>query len=99
MAVGMWQIAWDMTVGNVQVRGARKALVVVTSHEFLLRDAARLKAVRWHYIVIDEGHRLKNSECKLNRTLKSYSAAHRLLLTGIFPPMHSLLMCPRLRST
>lgn len=54
----------------------------MTSHDFLMRDAARLKSVRWHYIIIDEGHRLKNAKCKLNNELRAYSAAHRLLLTG-----------------
>ena len=33
-------------------------------------------------IVIDEGHRLKNSECKLSAELKCYTSSSRLLLTG-----------------
>jgi SNF2 family DNA or RNA helicase len=32
--------------------------------------------------VVDEGHRLKNSACKLNAELRAYSTSHRLLLTG-----------------
>ncbi len=34
------------------------------------------------YIIVDEGHRLKNTGCKLNRELKAYRTQHRLLLTG-----------------
>jgi len=56
--------------------------LLLTSHELLMRDAARLSSVRWHYLVIDEGHRLKNSRCRLNLELRSYRVAHRLLLTG-----------------
>ncbi len=48
----------------------------------------RLARVAWSYIVVDEGHRLKNSGCKLNAELKQYKAAHRLLLTGGY-------WCPR----
>ena len=32
--------------------------------------------------MVDEGHRLKNSACKLNTELKAYKADARLLLTG-----------------
>ena len=31
---------------------------------------------------MDEGHRLKNADARLGQTLKSFSAGHRLLLTG-----------------
>jgi len=36
----------------------------------------------WKYIVVDEGHRLKNLNCRLIRELKTYQSANRLLLTG-----------------
>jgi ATP-dependent DNA helicase len=36
----------------------------------------------WKYIVVDEGHRIKNLDCKLVRELKRYNSANRLLLTG-----------------
>ncbi|KAI9921914.1 hypothetical protein PsorP6_001952 [Peronosclerospora sorghi] len=36
----------------------------------------------WKYMVIDEGHRLKNMECKLVRELKRGRSENRLLLTG-----------------
>jgi ATP-dependent DNA helicase len=38
--------------------------------------------IPWKYIIIDEGHRIKNLNCKLIRELKSYTSANRLLLTG-----------------
>ena len=38
---------------------------------------------RWKYMIMDEGHRMKNHHCKLTQILNTYySAAHRLLLTG-----------------
>ena len=48
---------------------------------FLCRP--RLSRLPWSYIVVDEGHRLKNAGCKLNAELRGYSAQHRLLLTGV----------------
>jgi SNF2 family DNA or RNA helicase len=39
--------------------------------------------VNWKYIVVDEGHRLKNDKSKLAEVLRnSYKFKHRLLLTG-----------------
>lgn len=45
-------------------------------------DRPKLSKIHWHYIVIDEGHRIKNASCKLNADLKHYQSSHRLLLTG-----------------
>ena len=39
--------------------------------------------LRWKYMIIDEGHRMKNHHCKLTMILNThYTAPHRLLLTG-----------------
>nr|CAD1826728.1 unnamed protein product [Ananas comosus var. bracteatus] len=45
-------------------------------------DRPKLSKIHWHYIIIDEGHRIKNASCKLNADLKHYRSFHRLLLTG-----------------
>lgn len=34
------------------------------------------------YIVVDEGHRLKNSNCRLLRELRTLDVQNKLLLTG-----------------
>ncbi|XP_047321944.1 chromatin structure-remodeling complex protein SYD [Impatiens glandulifera] len=58
--------------------------VLLTTYEYLMNkhDRPKLSKVDWHYIIIDEGHRIKNASCKLNADLKQYRSAHRLLLTG-----------------
>ncbi len=56
--------------------------VVVTSYEICIRDQKFLQFRSWKFLVVDEGHRIKNLNCKLIRALKSYDAANRLLLTG-----------------
>lgn len=38
--------------------------------------------MQWHYLVVDEGHRLKNAQSRLSDILRTYSARRRLLLTG-----------------
>ncbi|XP_043710846.1 chromatin structure-remodeling complex protein SYD-like isoform X2 [Telopea speciosissima] len=58
--------------------------VLLTTYEYLMNkhDRPRLSKIHWHYIIIDEGHRIKNASCKLNADLKHYQSSHRLLLTG-----------------
>lgn len=56
--------------------------VFVTSYEIAMNDRPQLAKTNWRYIVVDEGHRLKNMHCRLIRELKQYSAANKLLLTG-----------------
>ena len=60
----------------------RQNKVLITSHDLLLRDSGWLSGVQWHYIIVDEGHRLKNANCKLFLELKKYRTKHKLLLTG-----------------
>ncbi|XP_072040298.1 lymphoid-specific helicase-like [Amphiura filiformis] len=56
--------------------------VVITSYEIVMRDRKGLQHFLWKYIVIDEGHRIKNLNCRLISELKCYQSANRLLLTG-----------------
>jgi len=57
---------------------------LLTTYEILMsaHDMPLLSKIPWHYLVVDEGHRLKNGACKLNACLRQYSTKHRLLLTG-----------------
>ncbi|ORY86770.1 SNF2 family N-terminal domain-domain-containing protein [Protomyces lactucae-debilis] len=56
--------------------------IIVTSYEIIMNDRKFLQKYQWKYIVVDEGHRLKNLNCKLIKELRSYSTANRLLLSG-----------------
>ncbi|KAK9459633.1 SNF2 family N-terminal domain-containing protein [Lipomyces oligophaga] len=56
--------------------------IVITSYQIILQDAAFLRSISWKFIIIDEGHRIKNMNCRLIKELKSFDSANRLLLTG-----------------
>ncbi|CAL9095085.1 unnamed protein product [Musa acuminata var. zebrina] len=63
--------------------GEGKFNVMITHYDLIMRDKAFLKKIHWHYMIVDEGHRLKNHECALAKTLVSgYRIRRRLLLTG-----------------
>ncbi len=63
-------------------RPTNKFPVVCTSYEMVLKDRAALSRINWEFIIIDEGHRMKNFDSKLFRELKSFTSATRLLITG-----------------
>ncbi|KAG6331467.1 hypothetical protein ID866_7620 [Astraeus odoratus] len=60
--------------------------VVVTTYEMIIRDRPYLSKYNWGYIVVDEGHRLKNLNCRLIQEIKKYPSAGRMILTGT--PLH-----------
>lgn len=60
--------------------------VVLTTYDIIMRDRTHLTRYPWGFIVVDEGHRLKNMDCKLMREIKQYESAGRMILTGT--PLH-----------
>lgn len=62
--------------------GSPEFPVVVTSYEICMNDRKYLANFGWTFLVIDEGHRIKNLDCRLIRELQNYRSANRLLITG-----------------
>ncbi|KAG9485079.1 hypothetical protein GDO78_008275, partial [Eleutherodactylus coqui] len=56
--------------------------VVITSFEIAMRDRQLLQHKSWKYMILDEGHRIKNMNCRLIRELKQFRSDNKLLLTG-----------------
>ncbi|KAF8515181.1 SNF2 family N-terminal domain-containing protein [Gautieria morchelliformis] len=63
--------------------------VILTTYEMIIKDRKYLSKYEWNFIVVDEGHRLKNMDCKLMQEIKKYDSANRLILTGT--PLHNNL--------
>ena len=65
------QIRW----GNFQV--------LLTTYEYIIKDRPILSKIKWTHMIVDEGHRMKNTQSKLSSTLSTYySSRYRLILTG-----------------
>lgn len=56
--------------------------VLVTTYELCLRESSALKKFSFEYIVIDEAHRIKNSDSVLSKIVRAFMSRGRLLITG-----------------
>lgn len=56
--------------------------VIITSYEICIIDRASLSHFDFKYLVVDEGQRVKNRDCRLVRELKKLRTENRLLLSG-----------------
>ena len=65
--------------------------IILTTYEMIIKDRLHLSRYNWGYIVVDEGHRLKNLDCKLMKEIKKYNSAGRMILTGT--PLHVWFSC------
>ena len=46
---------------------ATKFNVLLTTYEYVIKDKSVLAKLHWKYMIIDEGHRMKNHHCKLTQ--------------------------------
>ncbi|KAI9512303.1 SNF2 family N-terminal domain-containing protein [Russula earlei] len=71
--------------------------VLLTTYEYIIKDRPILSKMKWVHMIIDEGHRMKNTQSKLAQTLSTYyHSRYRLILTGTplqnnLPELWSLL--------
>lgn len=57
--------------------------VLLTTYEYIMKDKTTLRKIQWQYIIVDEGHRMKNAQSKFAQTLGTqYFSKNRILLTG-----------------
>ncbi|KAM0326215.1 hypothetical protein ACHAQA_006812 [Verticillium albo-atrum] len=56
--------------------------VCITSYQLVLQDQQVFKRRRWHYLILDEAHNIKNFKSQRWQTLLGFNTRARLLLTG-----------------
>lgn len=54
----------------------------MTSFEGVRICLSHLKKIKWHYIVIDEAHKIKNEDSQLSQVVRKLRTECKLLLTG-----------------
>lgn len=59
-----------------------KTDIVITSYDVCRNDVEILEKHNWNYVVLDEGHLIKNPKAKVTQAVKKLPSNHRLILTG-----------------
>jgi len=72
-----------------------KGGVLLTTYGMLQSNVEQLaewegEKAKWDYMILDEGHRIKNPDIKLSQAVRAVPASHRVLLTGT-PIQNNLL--------
>lgn len=56
---------------KVDIDGKAIKPTIVTSYEIAMIDRPQLMSFGWRYLIVDEGHRIKNFNCRLCRFVNS----------------------------
>ena len=56
--------------------------VMVSNYEMCINESSVFRRFSYSFIVVDEGHRMKNEKNRFAQTIRSFRSTNRLLLTG-----------------
>jgi DNA excision repair protein ERCC-6 len=56
--------------------------VLITTYATLRLKQDQLLGHKWHYVVLDEGHKIRNPDAEVTLAAKQLQTQHRLVLTG-----------------
>ncbi|KAI5202704.1 hypothetical protein AUEXF2481DRAFT_4463 [Aureobasidium subglaciale EXF-2481] len=59
-----------------------EADIVITSYDICRNDVEVFAPHNWNYLVLDEGHLIKNPKAKVTQAVKRIASNHRLILSG-----------------
>ncbi|XP_014212607.1 DNA excision repair protein ERCC-6-like [Copidosoma floridanum] len=78
-------------VGDIEdlLQSLKVGGILVTSYSGVLIHKELIVKFKWHYVILDEGHKIRNPEAKVTKVVKKFLTPHRILLTG--SPMQNSL--------
>ena len=56
--------------------------VIITTYDQVRSKLDALSQYRWHYLVLDEGHKIRNPDAAITQVCKRFNTGHRLILSG-----------------
>ena len=63
----------------------------ITSYDIAVMEFHKFRKPQWQYVVLDEGHKIKNENTKMSEALRAIESKHRLILTGT--PLQVAIIC------
>lgn len=56
--------------------------VLVVTYAGVIKYKDDLMNRKWHYLILDEGHKIRNPETQISKILKKYMTPHRIIISG-----------------
>ncbi|GJD06797.1 protein chromatin remodeling 8 [Galdieria sulphuraria] len=56
--------------------------ILVTSYEQVRRFHEYILVHKWDYVILDEGHRIRNPDAEITLVCKRFKTVHRIIMTG-----------------
>ncbi|XP_014666472.1 PREDICTED: DNA excision repair protein ERCC-6-like [Priapulus caudatus] len=56
--------------------------VLITSYAGVVQHQKMLVKYDWHYVILDEGHKIRNPDAQATLAVKQFRTPHRLILSG-----------------
>ena len=75
----------QLVLGSAKERAAQydhPCFFTICNYEQVLRDLLAIERVKWDFIILDEGQRIKNWEAKTSRVIKALKSPFALVLSG-----------------
>ncbi|CAG9786341.1 unnamed protein product [Diatraea saccharalis] len=63
--------------------------ILLITYAGIVKYSNDLLSRKWHYIILDEGHKIRNPETQISKHVKKFKTPHKLLITG--SPMQNSL--------
>lgn len=63
--------------------------ILLITYAGVVKYSKDLLTHKWHYIILDEGHKIRNPETQVSKHVKKFQTPHKLLITG--SPMQNSL--------
>ncbi|XP_050346486.1 DNA excision repair protein ERCC-6-like [Nymphalis io] len=63
--------------------------ILLVTYAGVVRYIKDLLMKKWHYIILDEGHKIRNPDTQVSKLVKKFDTPHKLLITG--SPMQNSL--------
>lgn len=60
----------------------KKHNLIVASYDIIRKDINFFGAIKWNYVILDEGHIIKNGKTRTSIAIKNLVSNHRLILSG-----------------
>ncbi|XP_039203591.1 DNA excision repair protein ERCC-6 isoform X1 [Crotalus tigris] len=56
--------------------------ILITSYSYIRLLQDNLQKHNWHYVILDEGHKIRNPKAAVTLACKQFSTPHRIILSG-----------------